>query len=97
MRLILGIIKGIPVFVGLLLFQQTFSQNKPNGDGVYEKVEVEASFPGGEEAWVRYVSDDMNNANFDKFKNSDQGTNKPYPAGLGSLRHWRLKHINGNI
>ena len=74
MRLIIDLIKGIPVFVGLLSFHQTFSQNKPNVEGVYEKVEVEASFPGGEAAWVKYVSDAMNKANFDKFKNSDQGT-----------------------
>lgn len=74
MRIVINSIKVIPVLVLLLSNQKIFSQNKPNAEGVYEKVEVEASFPGGDAAWLKYVSDAMNKANFDKFKNSDQGT-----------------------
>ena len=64
------------IFIFLLSVQQTFSQDKkaPPEDNVFTKVEIEASFPGGDAAWNRYISNAMKNANFDKFKNSDQGT-----------------------
>jgi len=74
-------LKIVFIFVFLLSFQQTFSQDKqdtittmPNGDMVFTKVEIEASFPGGDAAWAKYVYNQMKEANFDKFRNSDQGT-----------------------
>lgn len=76
------------IFLLLFTFQQTFSQlvappqeekndtvtTMPNGDRVLTKVEIEASFPGGDRAWVKYVTNAMNNANLDRFRNADQGT-----------------------
>ena len=66
------------IFILLLSFQQTFSQVKdtvtPTSDSVFSKVEIEASFPGGDTAWNKYVSNTMKNADFDNFKNADQGT-----------------------
>lgn len=66
----------------LLLSLQTFSQTAPvvgvdknlDADGVFQKVEVEATFPGGDAAWNKYIGKEMSNANFDKFKRSDEGT-----------------------
>lgn len=40
---------------------------------VYSKVETEASFPGGNEAWSRYLSKVLMD-NINKFKKSDYGT-----------------------
>ena len=59
----------------LLLSLQTFSQNRTaNADTVFSKVEIEASFPGGDAAWNKYVFNALKNADLDKFKKSDQGT-----------------------
>ena len=76
---------GILIF--LFSFQQTFSQvitsqkektdtitNLPNGDRVFSKVEVEASFKGGDAAWSKFIANGMKNGDFDNFKNKDQGT-----------------------
>ncbi|MGN6533487.1 MAG: energy transducer TonB [Ginsengibacter sp.] len=38
-----------------------------------EKVEVEASFPGGPQAWVKYISNAIKD-NIDKLRRSDYGT-----------------------
>lgn len=38
-----------------------------------EKVEIEASFPGGQEAWVKYISNAIKD-NISKLKRSDYGT-----------------------
>lgn len=66
----------------ILLSLQTFSQ-KPtvvgvdknlNADSVFSKVEIEASFPGGDAAWNKYVGKAFENADLDNFRKSDQGT-----------------------
>lgn len=64
------------LFTGLLLLSlQTFSQHKTaDADSVFSKVEIEASFPGGDAAWRKYVSNAFSNADLDKFKKKDQGT-----------------------
>lgn len=62
------------IFILLLSFQQTFSQVDTTKDKVFEKVEVEASFPGGEAAWSKFIANGMKNGDFDNFKNKDQGT-----------------------
>ena len=40
---------------------------------IVEKVEVEASFPGGPQAWVKYITSAIKD-NIDKLKRSDYGT-----------------------
>jgi periplasmic protein TonB len=42
-------------------------------DSVFSQVEVEASFPGGPQAWTRYVTNAIQE-NQNKFKKSDYGT-----------------------
>jgi protein TonB len=42
-------------------------------DIVYSKVEIEASFPGGPQAWIRYVSNAIQE-NLSKLRKSDYGT-----------------------
>jgi periplasmic protein TonB len=65
----------ILILVLLLTTQQTFSQDKKDSsDIVFEKVEIEASFPGGDAAWTKYVYNAFKNVDFDTWKNSDQGT-----------------------
>lgn len=61
---------------GLILVSlQTFSQNKnADADTVFSKVEIEASFPGGNAAWNKYVGNAFKNADLDNFKKNDQGT-----------------------
>jgi len=51
--------------------QKTISDSINNT--ILEKVEVEASFPGGAGAWARYISKAIQN-NLDEFKRSDYGT-----------------------
>ena len=64
----------------LLLFSidETYSQKREDTseiskDSVLSKVEVEASFPGGDIAWNKYVISAFKNADIN-FKNADQGT-----------------------
>src|SRR5664279_4902902 len=49
------------------------SQNDTVPDKVFTKVENEASFPGGHEAWIKYVSQNIR-ASIDSFTNKDFGT-----------------------
>jgi Gram-negative bacterial tonB protein. len=81
MTLTLHLKRCVCFFILLLSFQQIFSQDKndtlttlPNGERVFSKVEVEASFPGGDAAWNKYIANGMKNGDFDNFKNKDQGT-----------------------
>ena len=69
---------GQNIFLIILLFNfyTSFSQSKtfPALDtAVLSKVEVEASFPGGEAAWTKYVSNALKDAEI-RWKNADQGT-----------------------
>lgn len=68
------LVRCVCVFIFLLSLQQGISQVDSTKEKVFSKVEVEASFPGGEAAWNKYIAKGMNNGDFDKFKNSDQGT-----------------------
>ncbi len=68
------LIRCTGIFLLLLTFQQTFSQIDTTKEKVLDKVEVEASFPGGDAAWNKFISKGMNNGDFNSFKNKDQGT-----------------------
>ena len=48
-------------------------QNDSTGNAILEKVEVEASFPGGPQAWAKYITNAIKD-NIDKLKRSDYGT-----------------------
>ncbi|HUS03644.1 MAG TPA: energy transducer TonB [Chitinophagaceae bacterium] len=66
----------------LLSFQQTFSQlvptirehQKDTDNEVFTKVDVPASFPGGNKAWVKYVSAAFDSTDFNTWEYRDQGT-----------------------
>ncbi len=69
---------NLPFKLLLILFlfsiNKTFAQLKTDAaDKVLSKVEIEASFPGGEAAWIKYITRAFSDAEI-KFKNSDQGT-----------------------
>ena len=49
------------------------AQQKSIDTTIYEKVEIEASFPGGNEAWAKHLTEAIS-AEVNKFKNSDYGT-----------------------
>lgn len=63
------------VFALLFLSVNIYAQDKKAAypDSVLQKVEVEASFPGGEAAWTKYVFNAMKNADIN-WKNADAGT-----------------------
>lgn len=48
-------------------------ENDSTGNAILEKVEVEASFPGGPQAWAKYITNAIKD-NIDKLKRSDYGT-----------------------
>ncbi|MEO8720871.1 MAG: energy transducer TonB [Ginsengibacter sp.] len=48
-------------------------EKKEDPDKIFQKVEIEAQFPGGNSAWARYVSRAIN-AQLDEFTESDYGT-----------------------
>ena len=58
---------------GLLkrIVKNTSSDSIP--DKVFTKVENEASFPGGQQAWIKYISRKIQ-ASIDSFTNKDYGT-----------------------
>ena len=59
----------------LLSFHQTFSQTKKDtSNEIFTKVDVPASFPGGNKAWVKYVSDAFDSTDFNTWEHKDQGT-----------------------
>ncbi len=53
--------------------QVTGKQNDTVPDKVFTKVETEASFPGGQPAWIKYISRQIQ-ASIDTFTNADYGT-----------------------
>jgi protein TonB len=71
--------KSLLIIVFIFSISKTFSQqkDKPVNNSidttVLSKVEVEASFPGGDIAWNKYVINAFKDAPVN-FKNSDQGT-----------------------
>ena len=67
--------KFLFIFVFLLSCQQTFSQTKKDADAVvFTKVDVPASFPGGNKAWSKYVSNVFDSTDFNNWEYKDQGT-----------------------
>lgn len=78
MRQALCLRRCVFILTLLLSFQQTFSQPFPakektfDADSIFSKVEIEASFPGGDAAWNSYLSNALE-AGTKKFRNRDQG------------------------
>ena len=62
----------ISVFISFNTNAQTQASGYAN-NGILEKVETEASFPGGPKAWSKYITQAIAN-NIDKLKRSDYGT-----------------------
>ncbi len=66
----------LTALITILLPFNTHAQ-KATGDStnsmILQKVEVEASFPGGPKAWSKYISHAITD-NLDKLKRSDYGT-----------------------
>ena len=62
----------ITVFLSLNTYAQKQAGDSTN-DVILEKVEIEASFPGGPKAWNKYITHALAN-NLDNFKRSDYGT-----------------------
>ena len=65
----------LPVIIFLFSFSKTFGQQKTDtiANRVFSKVEIEASFPGGEPAWTKYITNAITDEAA-KFKKSDVGT-----------------------
>lgn len=65
-------LKLIPIFLFACL---AFSNNlcAQEKDAPFEKVEIEATFPGGQEAWNKYITKQLLN-HADEFKKKDIGT-----------------------
>ena len=61
------------IFLVIFSFQTVFSQDKKDSE-VVRKVDVPASFPGGNQAWVKYVSDAFDSTDFNDWEYKDQGT-----------------------
>lgn len=71
-------VKSILTIICLFSMLNTYSQQKEmrlniSDDSVLNKVEIEASFPGGDAAWSKYIVKTFETANV-SFKKSDQGT-----------------------
>jgi hypothetical protein len=68
---------GKDSIVASIFFDEKGKEITPNfkedTDKVFTKVEVEASFPGGLQAWARYISRAIQ-SHIDEFKKSDYGT-----------------------
>jgi protein TonB len=67
----------IPVaLIAFLLSVNAHAQTKKidsTNNIILDKVEIEASFPGGTQAWAKYISNAIRE-NINKFKRSDYGT-----------------------
>jgi len=67
------------ILIALITFLLSFNvhaqtkKSDSTNNAILEKVEIEASFPGGPQAWVRYISNAIND-NIKKFRRSDYGT-----------------------
>lgn len=59
--------------VALLFFTCVAKAQTENVDSIFDKVETEASFPGGPEAWSKYISEKIGN-NLMEFSTKDYGT-----------------------
>ena len=62
--------------IAFLLSVNVHAQTKKSdstNNAILDKVEIEASFPGGAQAWVKYISNAIKD-NLNKFKRSDYGT-----------------------
>ena len=59
--------------ISCIFVSKSQAQKIENDTTVFEKVEIEASFPGGAEAWSKYLTKVLI-AEVDKFKKSDYGT-----------------------
>ena len=57
----------------LLIFTNVHAQTKEPDSLIFTKVEIEASFPGGNQAWIKYLQEAIS-AESGKFKKSDYGT-----------------------
>jgi hypothetical protein len=60
--------KSIITIICIFFMLNTYSQQKDphltnRGDSVLNKVEIEASFPGGDAAWSKYIVKTFDNAN----------------------------------
>ena len=67
--------RSIIIFIFLLSFHPSFSQKKKDSTTeVFTKVDVPASFPGGNKAWGKYVSDAFDSTDFNTWGYKDQGT-----------------------
>lgn len=69
--------RSILIIILLFSISETYSQTikatDNASDSILSKVEIEASFPGGETAWNKYVIKCFTNAGI-TFKNADEGT-----------------------
>lgn len=71
----------LPGFISILLIAFLLStnanaqtkKNDSTNNAVLDKVEVEASFPGGTQAWTKYITNAIKD-NIDKLRKSDYGT-----------------------
>ena len=68
-------IRVIPFFFFFLFLAaaDSHAQAKDVDTTIYEKVEIEASFPGGNAAWAKHLTEAIS-AEVNKFKNADYGT-----------------------
>jgi protein TonB len=71
------VFRFIPVaLIAFLLSVNAHAQTKKidsTNNLILDKVEIEASFPGGTQAWAKYISNAIRE-NINKFKRSDYGT-----------------------
>lgn len=51
---------GVLVFYNAKIMDAETKEAKPEADKIFDKVEIEASFPGGSEAWRRYLERNLN-------------------------------------
>jgi len=64
------------VLIAFLLSVSVHAQTKKSdsaNNAILDKVEIEASFPGGPQAWVKYISNAIQD-NINSFRRSDYGT-----------------------
>lgn len=64
---------AVLLFLIFLSTSDSYAQAKNADTTIYEKVELEASFPGGPAAWAKYLSNSIA-GEVNKFKKSDYGT-----------------------
>ncbi|HEY5369397.1 MAG TPA: energy transducer TonB [Hanamia sp.] len=61
------------LYFSFIFFANAAKAQTSNLDSIYDKVEVEASFPGGADAWSKYISDKISDKVSD-FGKKDYGT-----------------------